>query len=93
LIATGAVGPLVPAGTPRAIIDQIARATHTTLADRACQQMLIEADFEPTPDSSPEKIPADVRGRHCTLDVTRQSARTEDRLSFSKGLSEPVLAL
>jgi len=56
LMATAAVGLLAPAGTPRPIIDQIAQATHTALAERAYQQMLIEAGLEPTPDSSPEKF-------------------------------------
>jgi tripartite-type tricarboxylate transporter receptor subunit TctC len=56
LVAMGAVGLLAPAGTPRPIIDQIAQATRTALADRAFQQTLIEGGFEPTPDSSPEKF-------------------------------------
>jgi tripartite-type tricarboxylate transporter receptor subunit TctC len=43
-------------GTPRPIIDQIAQATHTALAERAFQQVLIEAGIEPTPDSSPEQF-------------------------------------
>jgi len=56
LVATGSIGLLAPAGTPRPIIDQIAQATHTAFADRAFQQRLIEAGQEPTPDSSPEKF-------------------------------------
>jgi hypothetical protein len=56
LISTGSVGLLAPAGTPRPIIDQIAHATRTALAERAYQQMLIEAGFEPTLDSNPEKF-------------------------------------
>ncbi len=56
LIATSSGGLLAPAGTPRPIIDQIAQATHTALAERAYQQMLIEAGIEPTPDSSPENF-------------------------------------
>ncbi len=56
LISTGSVGLLAPAGTPRPIIDQIAQATRTALAERAYQQMLIEAGFEPILDSSPEKF-------------------------------------
>ena len=56
LISTGSVGLLAPAGTPRPIIDQIAHATRTALAERPYQQMLIEAGFEPTLDSSPEKF-------------------------------------
>jgi tripartite-type tricarboxylate transporter receptor subunit TctC len=56
LVATSTIGLLAPAGTPRPIIDQIHQATRTALADRAYQQMLMEAGFEPTPDSSPEKF-------------------------------------
>jgi len=56
LIAAASGGLLAPAGTPRPIIDQIAQATHSALAERAYQQMLIEAGIEPTPDSSPEKF-------------------------------------
>jgi tripartite-type tricarboxylate transporter receptor subunit TctC len=55
-ISTGSGGLLAPAGTPRPIIDQIAQATHTALAERDFQQMLIEAGTEPVPDSSPEKF-------------------------------------
>jgi len=56
LTATSSGGLLAPAGTPRPIIGQIAQATHTALAERAYQHMLIEAGIEPTPDSSPEKF-------------------------------------
>ena len=50
------IGLLAPAGTPAAIIEQIALATRTMLAERAYQQMLMEAGIEPTPNSSPEKF-------------------------------------
>jgi tripartite-type tricarboxylate transporter receptor subunit TctC len=56
LTVTATLGLLAPAGTPRPIIEQIAKATHTALAERDYQQMLIEAGFEPTLDSSPEKF-------------------------------------
>jgi tripartite-type tricarboxylate transporter receptor subunit TctC len=56
LIATGSVGVLAPAGTPRPIVDRIAEATRTALAERAYQQMLIDAGFEPALDSNPEKF-------------------------------------
>jgi tripartite-type tricarboxylate transporter receptor subunit TctC len=56
LIATGSVGLLAPAGTPRPIIDQIAQATRTALAEREYQQMLMESGVAPTPDSNPEKF-------------------------------------
>jgi len=54
LISTGSVGLLAPAGTPRPIIDQIAKATRTALVESAYQQMLIEAGFEPTLGSTPK---------------------------------------
>jgi tripartite-type tricarboxylate transporter receptor subunit TctC len=56
LVATSTIGLLAPAGTPRPIIDQIHQATRTALVDPAYQQMLMEAGFEPTPDSGPEKF-------------------------------------
>jgi tripartite-type tricarboxylate transporter receptor subunit TctC len=48
------LGPLAPAGTPRPIIEQIAQATRTALAEPAFRQMLSESGFEPAPDTSPE---------------------------------------
>jgi tripartite-type tricarboxylate transporter receptor subunit TctC len=56
LTAAGSMGLLAPAGTPTAIIEQIARATRTALADRVYHQMLIEGGFEPTIDASPEQL-------------------------------------
>ena len=52
----GSIGLLAPAGTPIAIIQQVAQATRTAVADPAFQRMLIDAGIEPTPDSSPEKF-------------------------------------
>src|SRR5207253_2393587 len=45
---------LAPAGTPPAIIEQIAQATRTAAAEPAWQQMLIDAGIEPVVDSNPE---------------------------------------
>ena len=45
-----------PFRTPKAIIEQIAQATRTALAERTYQQMLIESGFEPDVDSTPEKF-------------------------------------
>jgi tripartite-type tricarboxylate transporter receptor subunit TctC len=56
LTVQATVGLLAPAGTPKPIIEQIAQATRTALAERAYQDFLIEAGFEPTLDSSPEKL-------------------------------------
>ena len=52
----GSLGLLAPAGTPKEIIEQIARATRTVVAEPAFKQMLIEAGIEPTLDLNPEKF-------------------------------------
>jgi tripartite-type tricarboxylate transporter receptor subunit TctC len=54
MTVTGSIGLLAPAGTPIGIIEQIAQATHTALAEPAYRQMLIDAGIEPTLDSNPE---------------------------------------
>jgi tripartite-type tricarboxylate transporter receptor subunit TctC len=56
LTVTATLGLLAPAKTPTPIIEQIAQATRTALTERAYQQMLIEAGFEPILDSTPEKF-------------------------------------
>jgi tripartite-type tricarboxylate transporter receptor subunit TctC len=56
LTVTGSIGLLAPAGTALANIEQIAQATRTALAERAYQQMLIDAGMESTLDSNPEKF-------------------------------------
>jgi tripartite-type tricarboxylate transporter receptor subunit TctC len=56
LTVTATLGLLAPAGTPTPIIEQIAQATRTALAEPAYQETLIEAGFAPTFDSSPEKF-------------------------------------
>ena len=56
LIVTASLGLLAPAGTPTAIIDQIAQATRTALAEPAYRQSLTEGGFEPILDSNPEKF-------------------------------------
>jgi tripartite-type tricarboxylate transporter receptor subunit TctC len=52
----GSIGLLAPAGTPTGIIEQIAQATRTIVAESSFKQMLIDAGIEPTLDSSPEKF-------------------------------------
>ena len=52
----GSIGLLAPAGTPTGIIEQIAQATRTIVAEPAFKRMLTDAGIEPTPDSSPEKF-------------------------------------
>ena len=50
------VGLLAPARTPSAIVEQIAQATRTALAERAYQQFLIDGCFEPDVDSNSNKF-------------------------------------
>jgi tripartite-type tricarboxylate transporter receptor subunit TctC len=61
----GTIGPVAPAGTPAAIIEQIAKAVRTALADPEYRQRLIDSGFEASPDTTPEKfrrrLEADVR--------------------------------
>jgi tripartite-type tricarboxylate transporter receptor subunit TctC len=52
----GSIGLLAPAGTPIGIVEQIAQATRTIVAEPAFKRMLIEAGIEPTLNSSPEKF-------------------------------------
>lgn len=52
----GSIGLLAPAGTPVEIIERIAQATRTIVAEPAFKQMLIEAGIEPTLESSPKKF-------------------------------------
>src|SRR5258705_11420770 len=56
MTVTGSIGLLAPAETPIGIIEQIAQATRTAVADPAYRQMLIDAGIEPTLDSNPEKF-------------------------------------
>jgi tripartite-type tricarboxylate transporter receptor subunit TctC len=54
MTVTGSIGLLAPAGTPIGIIEQIAQASRTAVAEPAYKQMLIDAGIEPTLDSNPE---------------------------------------
>jgi tripartite-type tricarboxylate transporter receptor subunit TctC len=56
LIAEQSIGLLAPAGTPKEIVAQVAQATHTVLAAKDFQQMLLEAGVEPDVDSTPDKF-------------------------------------
>jgi len=49
-------GLFAPAGTPKPIIELIAKASAKALAEKAYQEMLIESGFEPDSDSNPEKF-------------------------------------
>ena len=52
----GSIGLLAPAGTPNGIIEQIAQAARSAIAEPAFQQMLNDAGIEATLDSNPEKF-------------------------------------
>jgi tripartite-type tricarboxylate transporter receptor subunit TctC len=52
----GSIGLLAPAGTPREVIEQVAEATRTAVAEAAFQQMLSDAGIEVTLDSGPERF-------------------------------------
>jgi tripartite-type tricarboxylate transporter receptor subunit TctC len=52
----GSIGLLAPAGTPIGIIERIAQATRTIVAESAFSRMLTDAGIEPTLDSNPEKF-------------------------------------
>jgi tripartite-type tricarboxylate transporter receptor subunit TctC len=48
-------GVFAPAGTPRPVVDKVALATKTALADKDFQESLVKSGFEPVLDSGPEK--------------------------------------
>jgi tripartite-type tricarboxylate transporter receptor subunit TctC len=56
MTVTGSIGLVAPAGTPIGIIEQIAQATRTAVAEPAYRHMLVDAGIEPTLDSNPEKF-------------------------------------
>jgi tripartite-type tricarboxylate transporter receptor subunit TctC len=56
MISQQSIGLFAPAGTPRAIIEQISQASRTALTERPYQQMLIESGFEPDLNSTPESF-------------------------------------
>jgi tripartite-type tricarboxylate transporter receptor subunit TctC len=54
------VGMFAPAGTPKPIVEQIAQASRTALADPELQQRFAAAGFEPILDSDPAKMQATI---------------------------------
>jgi tripartite-type tricarboxylate transporter receptor subunit TctC len=54
LTVTGSIGLLAPAGTAMDIIEQIAQATRSAIAEPTYRKMLIDAGMEAPVDSSPE---------------------------------------
>jgi tripartite-type tricarboxylate transporter receptor subunit TctC len=55
MIAQNFIGLLAPAGTAKPIIEQIAQATRTAMAQRELPELFLASGFEPHIDSSPEK--------------------------------------
>ena len=56
MISQQSIGLFAPAGTPPAIIEQIAKASAGALAEQAYQQFLIASGFVPDVDSNAEKL-------------------------------------
>src|SRR3954470_5963061 len=56
MTVTGSIGLVAPAGTPLGIVEQIAQASRTVVAEPAFRQMLSDAGIEPMLDSTPEKF-------------------------------------
>ena len=54
MISEQSIGLLAPAGTPRAVIEQIFQASRSVLAEQSFQRMLIESGFEPDLESNPQ---------------------------------------
>jgi len=55
MVAQNFIGLFAPAKTPSAIIDQLARATRTAMADQQFQQAFIASGFDPFLDSTPDR--------------------------------------
>jgi tripartite-type tricarboxylate transporter receptor subunit TctC len=56
MVSRQSIGLFAPAGTPKEIVEQIAKASATALSERAYQQMLVESGFEPDLDSNATKL-------------------------------------
>ena len=54
MIGENFIGLFAPSGTPNAIIEQVAQATHKALAASDLKQLYIRAGFEPYVNSSPQ---------------------------------------
>jgi tripartite-type tricarboxylate transporter receptor subunit TctC len=55
LVSRNIIGLFAPKGTPKAIVDQIAEATHKALAAEDLQRMYAAAGFDLELNSTPEK--------------------------------------
>jgi tripartite-type tricarboxylate transporter receptor subunit TctC len=67
MVAQLFVGVFAPAGTPKAIVDQVSQATRKALADPAFQKLLTDSGVEPVLDSSPEKAQRFLEQEHGRL--------------------------
>jgi tripartite-type tricarboxylate transporter receptor subunit TctC len=56
MVVRGSIGLLAPAGVGAEIVQQIARASRSAIAEPAYQRLLNDAGIEPTLDSNPEKF-------------------------------------
>jgi tripartite-type tricarboxylate transporter receptor subunit TctC len=54
MVSQQLIGLFAPAGTAKAIIEQVAQANHALLGRADYQKMLVETGFEPDVDSSPD---------------------------------------
>jgi tripartite-type tricarboxylate transporter receptor subunit TctC len=66
MVAANFNGLFAPAGLAPAIVDQLASATRSLMADAAFDQLLLQSGFEPTADSGPDQA-----RRLVTEEVTR----------------------
>jgi tripartite-type tricarboxylate transporter receptor subunit TctC len=60
MIAANFNGLFAPAGVPKPIIEQIARATRAAMANETFQKPMIDSGFEPVLDSGPEQAQNEV---------------------------------
>jgi tripartite-type tricarboxylate transporter receptor subunit TctC len=58
MVAGNLNGLFAPAGVPKEIVDQIAAATRTMMADADVQKLLVTSGFEPILDSGPDQTRA-----------------------------------
>jgi tripartite-type tricarboxylate transporter receptor subunit TctC len=58
LIWDGFHGLFAPANTSSEVVNQLAKASHTVMADKAFQRFLLESGLEAEPDSTPEEVRA-----------------------------------
>jgi tripartite-type tricarboxylate transporter receptor subunit TctC len=62
MVVRGSIGLLAPASTPPDIIEQLAQATRTAVAEPGFQQLMVDAGMEPSRDSNAEKFRQSLAG-------------------------------